>query len=578
MRQRIKTRKLSIEFKIRSIVLAVGLLAVLILSYIAYHTVYGYLIQNAKDSALSVAKIAASQIDANTHQEVLELDQDSEQFKRIAENLRTCLEAAPNLTYIYTMTENEKGEIIFVVDADEEDPGDIGELYGEEDVTEEMRNAMKGNAAADAQLSSDEWGVYFSAYAPIFDENDKVIGFVGVDSGIDQVRANMKRLIVNIVVGAFICILAAIAIAISFARNVGKNLYQLDENIRLVASDDGDLTRRLTIHSGDELEAMGEHLNQLLEKVQMSIATMKDMALAVQTESISVGSQIGNSVQDMSGISSVMEEMNASIEEVVATVTQVYQNTQDITANMNQVLAQAKQSNEQVELAGKQAGEALQQANSALENTKLDTENMKQKIALQIEQAKCVNEIQELTEGILDIADETNLLALNANIEAARAGEMGKGFAVVANQIASLAGNSSKAANQIKLISERLIASVHGLEDVANQTIALLETSMIPNYDQLVDECEKQNLMTRQVGHKTAIIEREAKELAASIQKIDDAMNTLHQTMQENGNAVGEVTQLVMDLNTSLDTTKELAMESQNKAVAMGDEVSKYTV
>ena len=107
-----------------------------------------------------------------------------------------------------------------------------------------------------------------------------------------------------------------------------------------------------------------------------------------------------------------------------------------------------------------------------------------------MERSMAPSEIEVLTGNILEIAEETNLLALNASIEAARAGEAGRGFAVVAGEIGKLAQNSANAAAKIQKVSQMVMEAVEVLSTETGNMVNFVETTALIGYDKLMETCE----------------------------------------------------------------------------------------
>ena len=127
-------------------------------------------------------------------------------------------------------------------------------------------------------------------------------------------------------------------------------------------------------------------------------------------------------------------------------------------------------------------------------------------VAEAVEASKSVNEIEKLTENILNIATQTNLLALNASIEATRAGEAAQGFAVVADEIRQLADSSRETANNIQEISGKVIEAVNNLSANATEMIRFVDEKVALDYDNFVKIIEIMMLiLIRQVIHLTSL-------------------------------------------------------------------------
>ncbi len=575
--KKIKSRRISIEQKIRLSVLAVGIISIALLGMIFYRSMESSLIESAQQSALGMAEAAAANLDVAGHDAVAPGDEESEGKETIAAYLRSYL-TMDQLTYIYTMKQDENGNVYFWVDADEEDPADIGEEYASEDVTPALTAALNGKGGADDEITTDEWGSVFSAYAPFYAEDGSVDGIVGVDCEVDGIYAEMHEVLRLLVISAILCLLAVYVVAFLISRRIGHNMKNVDDNLTLVTGDDGDLTRRLEIRSGDELEVIGSHMNDLLQKTQNTIREVKESLGDIRTQSEEVLGAVDSATGETTGIAEAMQEMNSSIETSASMVEQIRENTQNIGAAVREVTEKTGESSETAAQIAETTRDISRSAENTLQETLARAEAMKNTLSDKIREAECVKEIKDLVNSILDIAEETNLLALNANIEAARAGEQGRGFAVVAGQIGNLAGNSAVAASQIKDISEKLVAAVDGLETVTQETFEFITGSILPEYEKLVSNISAFEGSSDQIHASAEWIEDRTTTLSASVDDIDRAIGELHTAMSQNSDIVREVAELVSTLNMNMDSTREKSDRSLHKVRKIRDVVEQYKV
>ena len=148
-----------------------------------------------------------------------------------------------------------------------------------------------------------------------------------------------------------------------------------------------------------------------------------------------------------------------------------------------------------------------------------------------IEDSKSVNQVNSLTDDILNIASQTNLLALNASIEAARAGEAGRGFSVVATEISQLAAASQEAANRIQQINRVVTEAVGNLTEHSNGLVQYMNDSILPEFEAFVDAGsayrEKATHIETSMGdftEKTEVLKKTMAEIADSINTIAHAI------------------------------------------------------
>lgn len=287
----------------------------------------------------------------------------------------------------------------------------------------------------------------------------------------------------------FMVFLTLVAIVISTKTIIlptKKSTKQLEEILSDFDAGQGDLTKRVTVYTKDEIGRLVLGVNTFLETLQRIMGHMILDSKQLNT-SISLVSDSISQVNDNScDISSTMQQLAASMEEVTATVSSMLESIGLLNTD---VTTMTEQSKEIVEYLGDMKNRANTMKVDAT-GKKATTSEMISKIGdtlrEAIENSKKVERIDELTNDILVISNQTNLLALNASIEAARAGEAGKGFAVVADEIRQLADNSRNTATNIQEISGLVRDAVLNLSDSSKLVLDYIHTTVLSDYDKNV--------------------------------------------------------------------------------------------
>ena len=222
-----------------------------------------------------------------------------------------------------------------------------------------------------------------------------------------------------------------------------KTIKRNDTRVQDIAEGDGDLTKRLTIHSFTEINQLADHINTFINDVQKIVKETKDTVSLVTSSTENLNKEVHETEIKSDEVTTIISKINQDINEQSDSVAMVSETIQQIASSIQVISTNTHTVSEASMTMSEKAKEGyggileLVQQMEALNNTTLKTrENV---MAL----GHKSQEINNIVQTINTIADQTNLLALNASIEAARAGEHGKGFAVVAEEVRKLAEQSA---------------------------------------------------------------------------------------------------------------------------------------
>lgn len=471
-----KTRKMSIKNKLAIYISVITVISFGLLGLISYLRVSDMLINQSKEDAMGLATVAANEVDGDLFA-AISSDED-EAFATVYDALSKYKQSGI-LTYIYTM-EKDGDKLKFVVDTDEEEPADLGEEY---EWLPDMAPAFEGTTCCDQEISKDEWGQFFSAYAPIKDSLGKVVGIVGCDieiTEINQKLSALRNLILALVAGfAFICVTFAVALS----RKLGSNLERLFEKVQQLSSGDGDLTQKLEITSGDELEAVANQFNVFIEQIQGLLQEIAVVSNNVDENGVGVKASVADCQIELTQISQVLEELSARMEQTSASASIISENLKLANVQITQIQSQATGSSQKARDISQEADELQVSISEKTSSAKEIVENMQVGMQEAAKQCEEVYKIDEITTEILKVASKTQMLALNANIEAARAGTFGKGFSVIASEIGDLSKQISVLVGNIQETNQNLKNAVESLIEDEGKVSEFLETTVLADYD-----------------------------------------------------------------------------------------------
>ena len=351
----------------------------------------------------------------------------------------------------------------------------------------------------------------------------------------EQLAAVYRTSIAASTASIIISVAALLATLICVFRLVIIPLLKTQKEITNIIEDidkrEGDLTRRVSVHANQEVAAVGNGINVFMDKLQDIFKVIVNNSTRMESVVGEVRDSVVTSNGSVSDLSALTEELSATMEEMSANASLINTNTESVKQEVDQIAERTSEINAYTREMKEHADSMEASARENMESTGAKVNEILTVLNQAIEDSKSVNQVNSLTDDILNIASQTNLLALNASIEAARAGEAGRGFSVVATEISQLAAASQEAANRIQQINRVVTEAVGNLTEHSNGLVQYMNDSILPEFEAFVDAGsayrEKATPIETSMGdftEKTEVLKKTMAEIADSINTIAHAI------------------------------------------------------
>lgn len=264
--------------------------------------------------------------------------------------------------------------------------------------------------------------------------------------------------------------------------NITLLKYKLDELVEM----GGDLTARVEINANNEIGDLADSMNRFIANLREIISGIINEATQANNAIVVLNGSIINLNESVEDISAAAEELAAGMEETSAISEEMNAASHEINDSVENITNRSEEGHKASEDIHSRATLLTVEFGKSIRNANEIFESMKKQLETALKESETVNQINSLSNAILQVTSQTNLLALNAAIEAARAGEAGKGFAVVADEIRKLAEDSKNTVEEIQNVTLVVKKSVDNLANSANGLLEFVKVNVMNDYDHML--------------------------------------------------------------------------------------------
>lgn len=470
----------------------------------------------------------------------------------------------------------------FIDDSDRENYEAILSNY--EGLKYENANLMAYSANGNKEAAYALANGAISEYADKIDQNITAIQEV-VNNNADTAKQQLTKVYKYSLTVSFVTIAVSMASLLFAVFSVlkmvivplSKTKNEINEIIDDIDRREGDLTRRVTIMENQEVAAVGSGINLFMGKLQDIFKTIIHNSKRMETVVNEVRESVMTSNSSVSDLSALTEELSATMQEMSDNAALINSNTESVAGEVNQIAGRTTEINNYTKEMKGHADSMESAARSNMESTGTKVNEILEVLNRAIEDSNSVNQVNSLTDDILNIASQTNLLALNASIEAARAGDAGRGFAVVATEISQLAAASQEAANRIQQINSVVTQAVHNLADNANGLVQYMNESILPEFEEFVTAGSEYKNKATYIENVMNEFESKTDSLKNTMVEIQKSINTIAHAIEEGAKGVSNAADSTQVLVTDMENISNRMDENFEIATDLKKETAIFT-
>ncbi len=568
---KIRTRRLTIRAKILIPSIIIVVLVCGLMGYNSYMRFEKSMVRMGVEEADMAATIVVDSLDANLVSEVTVGSEGTQVYQNLQGDLRKKQKAC-GIAFLYTLYTDGK-KVYYGVDSDE-DAAKVGDEFA--DSYAELESVFGGKEYIQDYIDHTEDGDLITVYKPIEDNAGKVVAILGCDYDASSITAELQKAVVQTLQIGGICLILAILILTIIVSRITKGLMQVNAKIYDLVHNEGDLTQKLDVRSGDELELIAGNVNELLAYIRKIMIGISSGSMRLMSSSRKMVDHLSSADESITDVSATMQEMSAAMEETTSSLNQITEAIDEIYSSVERIAGSAdagKVSSQEMESRASGANDAAAEGEK---KANIETEKMAASLNEKIAKSKSVEQIEILTSNIIEITEQTNLLALNASIEAARAGEAGRGFAVVADEIGKLAGNSADAAAKIRQVSAEVIQAVDELAEGSQQMIEFVRNSTEEGFGGLVATSENYATDANAMRAMMEQFAQTAEELRSTMDGIRESISAVNIAVEESAKGIAGVSESSVQLTGNVNDIQSEASDNNGIAEDLATEVGKF--
>lgn len=389
-----------------------------------------------------------------------------------------------------------------------------------------------------------------------------------------DVLSGVVEIAMQQVVLTIIFIIVGIVISIFIRRYLSAEINNVKQYSSELSS--YNLSYRGKARKNNEFGQVVESLNKGVETLNSTIKEVKFNSNEICSSSEQIDSMLSEVSFELEEAAATTEEISASMEECNASLQEVNSISKLINKNANVMVNKASESVELSKKIEEDATVIYSETIKSKENIENIYKNSSIKLKEALDKISIVENISLMTNSILDISKQTNLLSLNASIEAARAGEYGKGFAVVADEVRKLAEESAVAVNHIQSNVDKALNAVKDLSITSSELLSVVEKDILNDYKKLINVAVSYKSAGVSVNNMASDFSDVSSEISESIENVATSINELTEAISVVSESSITIAENMNNINVKKDSILNNSAENKKKSTKLSDLVNKF--
>ncbi len=567
------------RFKILFPVIMVNIVIATVLSALVLSEFKEQCTKTAAQGALTIVTLAEARVDGSTLKSLGTDGADSTSYTIVFNAIESIVDSI-NVNRIYAVGCDASGTLCYLIDIRSDGSegvptgtpvGDFVELNALVAMNNDIPFAYKS-------IRREETGSVILAVAPVATKSGEMTGSVFIEYDASDLKTSMSATVWKVIVIAVALVFCCSLVMMFIIGGMLTNVRKVNNKIKDIVEADGDLTQKINVTSADEVGAIAGNINSLLDYIRNVIANISTNTRQL-THYLHLSSESAQrSNEQIQTISDNILQMSAAMEETTASI-------QEVDEAIGRMNAYVNQMNQRVDDGTKWASDIDQKAAGLVADTRQKSAKaqnlaveLEASLRQKLEESRKVEHISALTDKILEISSQTEMLALNASIEAARAGEAGRGFAVVASEIGKLSKDTTESVEEIQSISRLVLTTVRALAKEAERMLTFLNEQTLQGFGQLIETGSQYSSDAKTFYDVMHDFMGQADHMVQEIETIRQSVSGILLAVEESTENIESMTTHVSKLSNDLYENKEQSESNLKATDNLEHEVNKFVI